>query len=449
MAKAALGPLRIIPSLKPFFLSKKLHLMLKGGRGSGKTKSIAIFLIELSRIATARFLCLRQFQSRISESVYTVLKQTVIEQGYESEFEILKSSIVNKNTGSEFLFMGMQRNILEIKGVEDISYCWIEEGEGLTKEQWEIISPTIRKEGSRILISFNPKYEEDFVLSELPRLLGDQLIIRDLQYLENPHLSSTMLAKINRLKESDYEAYRHIYLGEPLDSNENAIITSSSIRAVISDDIPQEQYDGPVVMGFDIADSGEDKCAVVVRQGNVVIHVEEWKGEVDGILKSVTKAYSIAKKHNVNHIVYDSIGVGASAGAKLTEIDSTMRHTGWNAGRSITNSRVANRRVEHTKIKNKDFYANVKAMAWWDVSRMIVNKDIHIDKNKIDNRILEQLVRELSTPMKDFDNNGRVKVESKSDLAKRGIPSHNIADAFILAFAGENQEGYSWSVFKK
>jgi len=202
-------------------------------------------------------------------------------------------------------------------------------------------------------------------------------------------------------------------------------------------------------MGFDIADSGEDKCAVVVRQGSVVIHVEEWKGEVDGILKSVAKAYLIAKKYGVSHIIYDSIGVGASAGAELTKIDGSMRHTGWNAGRSISSSRVANRLVEHTKIKNKDFYANVKAMAWWDVSRMIANKDIHIDKNKIDNRILEQLIRELTAPMKDFDNNGRVKVESKNDLAKRGVASPNCADAFIMAFVGENQEGYSWNVFKE
>jgi len=227
----SLGPLRIIPSLKPFFLSKYLYLMLKGGRGSGKTKSIAIFLIELARITSSRFLCLRQLQSRISESVYTVLKQTIFEQGYDSEFEILKSTIVHRSTGSEFVFMGMQKNILEIKGVEDISYCWIEEGEGLTKEQWSVISPTIRKEGSRILISLNPKHDTDFVLDELPRILGDSLLIRHINYDENPHLSQTMIKKIEQLKKADYEAYRHIYLGEPLDSNENAIITSSSIRA--------------------------------------------------------------------------------------------------------------------------------------------------------------------------------------------------------------------------
>ena len=46
---------------------------------------------------------------------------------------------------------------------------------------------------------------------------------------------------------------------------------------------------------------------------------------------------------------------------------------------------------------------------------------------------LENLTEELSTPRKSFDSAGRVKVESKDDLKKRGIPSPNIADAFIMA----------------
>lgn len=55
----------------------------------------------------------------------------------------------------------------------------------------------------------------------------------------------------------------------------------------------------------------------------------------------------------------------------------------------------------------------------------------------IDSRcpLLEKLKLELTTPHRDFDRNGRVMVESKKDLAKREIPSPNVADAFIMAFA--------------
>jgi phage terminase large subunit len=48
---------------------------------------------------------------------------------------------------------------------------------------------------------------------------------------------------------------------------------------------------------------------------------------------------------------------------------------------------------------------------------------------------LDRLIDELSTPRKDYDNSGRSKVESKKDLDKRDIPSPNLDDVFVMAFA--------------
>lgn len=49
--------------------------------------------------------------------------------------------------------------------------------------------------------------------------------------------------------------------------------------------------------------------------------------------------------------------------------------------------------------------------------------------------LLEKLKLELTTPHRDFDRNGRVMVETKKELAKRDVPSPNVADAFIMSFA--------------
>ena len=97
--------------------------------------------------------------------------------------------------------------------MEGIGICWIEEGEGLTKEQWGIIDPTVRMEGSEVWIIYNPRQESDFIEEELPPLLGDEAIIRHINYDENPFISQTSLDKINRLRVADEELYRHIYLG--------------------------------------------------------------------------------------------------------------------------------------------------------------------------------------------------------------------------------------------
>jgi phage terminase large subunit len=96
---------------------------------------------------------------------------------------------------------------------------------------------------------------------------------------------------------------------------------------------------------------------------------------------------------------------------------------------------------------NADFYLNRKAQAWWDVATRFrntfnaVRKDMHIPAGELisiasDLPHLEALIDELCTPRRDYDGaGGKVKVESKKDLAKREIPSPNKADAFVMAFA--------------
>jgi phage terminase large subunit len=107
-------------------------------------------------------------------------------------------------------------------------------------------------------------------------------------------------------------------------------------------------------------------------------------------------------------------------------------------------------------VRNNEFFANLKAQAWWHVADRFRNTYNHVtkgDKFKASELIgidencshLERLVVELSTPKRDFDKAGRVKVESKDDLSARGIDSPNLADAFIM---GANKGLIGSSVIK-
>jgi hypothetical protein len=49
--------------------------------------------------------------------------------------------------------------------------------------------------------------------------------------------------------------------------------------------------------------------------------------------------------------------------------------------------------------------------------------------------LVEKLIGELSQPTFDFTSGGKRLVESKKDMKKRGVPSPNLADAFLLTFA--------------
>ena len=108
---------------------------------------------------------------------------------------------------------------------------WIEEAHNLTKNQWEILEPTIRKEGSEIWLSFNPRLLTDFVYQRFIVNTPPNSVIRLVNYTDNKFISKTMLSAIQAKKDEDYEEYEHIYLGVPRSDDDMAIIKRSWCEA--------------------------------------------------------------------------------------------------------------------------------------------------------------------------------------------------------------------------
>ena len=442
------------PALKSFWQTKADIKILKGGRASSKTYDIAGFSIYLAQRYKVKFLCIRQFQARIQESVYATLVIQIENFGLQNDFEILKSTIKHRATGSEFHFYGMQRNTAEIKGFSGANICWIEEAEGLSQEQWAIIEPTIREQGSECWISYNPRLVSDYI-SNFKHDPDAGVIVEHINYDKNPFLSETMLKKIDRLKRLDYDEYEYIYLGVPRSDDDRVLIKRSWIEASIDAHIKLGiEISGEHKIGFDIADGGKDLCSQIHTRGILSYWGESWKAGEDELLQSATRVYNAALKNNAS-IIYDAIGVGASAGAKFNEINeertrqrlqSNIQHNKYIAGGKVNNPDdyyVFNGTTEDS-IKNKDFFSNVKAQDWWAIADRFMNTYNAVTKGETfnddelisissDMPNLKNLVDELSTPRRDFDNAGKEKVESKQDLAKRDIKSPNDADAFIMA----------------
>ncbi len=439
------------PNLETFWRMRKPYKILKGGRFSSKTQDAGGMAAFLARNYSVKFLCIRQFQNRIADSVYTVIKEKIEQAGWESEFDIGVSTIKHRVTGSEFLFYGMARNINDIKGTEGVDVCWIEEGEALTKEQWAVIDPTIRKEGSEIWLLYNPRFQSDFVCTDLPSLLGDDCAIRHINYDENPFLSDTARAKAERLKLADEDEYKHIYLGEALTDDDSVIIKRSWLDAAVDAHIKLGvNLDGERRIGYDVADSGADKNADVLAVGNVITSIREWKGEEHELFNSCTKVWRLAQDKGA-HVQYDSIGVGAGCGSNFTNLNKAehssvrgsehlyTKYTAFNAGGAVDSPDGEYREG----VKNKDFFSNIKAQAWWTIADRLretynaVNGKDYDPSNIIsissECEYVQQLLKELSTPKRHFDGKGKVKVESKEDLAKRDVKSPNLADAFIMA----------------
>lgn len=435
--------------------------VLYGGRASSKSWDAAGFAIWLASNLKVRFLCARQFQNKIEESVYTLLKQTIERFGLRHQFDILDNKIRHKRTGSEFVFYGLWRHIDEIKSLEGIDICWLEEAHALTADQWKVLEPTVRKEGSQFWIIFNPQLSTDFAWRRFVVAPPPGTITRLINYTDNPFLSRTMLDVIAAAFAEDDEEATHVYLGVPRDDDDAAVIKRSWIMAAVDGHKALGiNPTGASRIGFDVADSGADKNALVHARGPLATWSDLWKAREDELLKSATRARDAAADRDAE-LVYDSIGVGAGVGAKVNELNTgsyKVPHLGFNAGGGVIRPDEIYTH-SHPRKTNKDMFANAKAQAWWSVADRLrntynaVKNGADYDQSDMiflsgDMPNLSLIIDELCMPKRDFDNAGKVKVESKKDLAKStrkggAQPSPNLADAFVMAFApvdpGSNQ----------
>ena len=143
------------PLLKP-----NRYKICFGGRGSGKSYSIAMLLVLSAYKEPLRILCAREIQKSITDSVHQLLVDTIDRLGLMGHFEVQKTQILGRN-GSRFLFEGLRSNISKVKSMEGIDRVWIEEAESVTNASWDTLIPTIRKDNSEIWVSFNPLDEMD------------------------------------------------------------------------------------------------------------------------------------------------------------------------------------------------------------------------------------------------------------------------------------------------
>ncbi|MDK9365036.1 terminase large subunit [Lelliottia wanjuensis] len=205
----------------------------------------------------------------------------------------------------------------------------------------------------------------------------------------------------------------------------------------------------PPVTMQPLSAGGIPPSGTTLAHGSVVTDCQQWnKGDV---ITSADRVKNYAEEVRASEIVYDSIGVGAGVKAHLKRV-CRIPATGFNAGESVFKPEA-----KYAEGKtNKDMFSNIKAQAWWGVRDRFYNTwrvVKHLEANPDDRdfvkqfsddqlislssgiKQLEYLKAELSRPWVDYDNNGRVKVESKKDMKKRGIPSPNMADSLIMAFA--------------
>ena len=188
-----------------------------GGRGSLKSHTVARFLLIRARQGMYRFGCFREYQNSIAESSHQLLTDLIGKYKLD-EFKVTDNAIINRITGSDFLFKGLRHNEQSVKSIEGLDYGWVEEAQTVSANSIDVLVPTIRKPGSKIIYTYNRLKSEDPVHKRLVIEGRPKTLIINVNY--DTAMKYGLFPEVLREEMEDDKLkrpnlYKHKWLGEP------------------------------------------------------------------------------------------------------------------------------------------------------------------------------------------------------------------------------------------
>lgn len=219
------------------------YFIISGGRGSSKSFGVGTFTSLLSFEKGHKILFTRQTMTSAHLSIIPEFQEKIQLLESEDKFEITKTDIINKQSGSEIIFRGLKTssgdqtaNLKSLQGVTD----WVlEEAEELTEEAtFDKINLSVRQKGvqNRIIIIFNPTTKEHWIYKRFFEQAGVEGGFNGVKgnvtyihttYEDNiEHLDASFLDEVERIKSTNPKKYQHAILGGWLDKAEGVVFTN-------------------------------------------------------------------------------------------------------------------------------------------------------------------------------------------------------------------------------
>lgn len=285
-----------IPEAMMPFLEHERYKVAYGGRGSSKSWTIAQLLVMRAYQAPTRILCAREIQRSISDSVIQLLSDTIERLGLSSFFEIQKTQIL-ANNGSRFIFEGLRSNVTKIKSMEGIDIVWVEEAESVTFTSWETLIPTIRKPGSEIWVSFNPRDEMDETYQRFVIDPPKNSKIVKINWQDNPWFPEELKKEKDHLRDKDENLYLWIYEGQPI-ANHDGAYWQKHIRQDQIKDFPIEPQ-LPVSTYWDLGMSDDMTIWFIQLKGQELRIINCYSNYGEGLDHYVNYLHEFRDKHKI------------------------------------------------------------------------------------------------------------------------------------------------------
>lgn len=199
------------------------NIAVRGGRGGGKSRSIASALVLRAAQKPHRILCAREIQKSIKDSVKRLLDDEIERAGLRAFFTSTDTEIRGAN-GSLFLFAGLRTNVDSVKSMEGITICWIEEAQSVSQASLDVLIPTIRQPSSQLIFSWNPKAATDPVDAMFcGKTMPPRSKLVTVNYDANPWFPEVLRAELEYDKRRDPDKFRHVWQGEYLRNSERRV----------------------------------------------------------------------------------------------------------------------------------------------------------------------------------------------------------------------------------
>lgn len=299
----------------------------------------------------------------------------------------------------------------------------IDEASGVADNVFEVAEGALSTDGAYVVMAANPTRQSGYFFDSHHKMRATWAALH-WSGLDSPMVSQAYVESMRKKYGERSPVYKVRVLGEFVGAADGVISLELCEAAKVRE--VQPVASAKVVWGVDVARFGDDSSALAKRKGNVQLEpVKEWWGkdtmQVAGLIKAEWDA--TPEKQRPVAINVDVIGIGAGVVDRLKELDLPA------VGVNVAESEAIDADTEFdAKGKPVRQFNRLRDQLWWRGREWLEAKDCKICDD-------DETVAELTTPTYSILSNGRIKVEGKDELKKRGVKSPNRADAWLNTFA--------------
>jgi hypothetical protein len=308
---------------------------------------------------------------------------------------------------------GRKENPEALQGFHSPNLLFIlDEASGIAEEVFEVAQGALSTEGAKVLMTANPTRLSGYFYDSHHKLRHRWKTLK-VSCLDSPRVSQTYAEDVALQYGQDSSVYNVRVLGEFPKAEDDVVIPLHLIEDALVREIEPSEAFKPV-WGLDVARYGDDRSALAKRRGNALMEpVKAWRGyDTMQTVGRVVEEYRLTDAfERPSEILVDVIGIGAGVVDRLQELGLPAR--GINVGESST----------------ADGYARLRDQLWWRCRQWFEDRMCIMPED-------DDLIAELVDVKYTIRSNSKIEIEPKDKMKERTKHSPDLADAFVLTFAG-------------